>query len=159
MPDKSSIFYLSRFAIIPAILYCIPILFFLKERRFSDTWLLYLGSAVFLVCIFIFGIIFGGKTNNNPDHVYNGYVVPIMGVIFSCIIILLLSVMLTPEVFGQGTGSEALQQTPGSITQSGEHGMLFMLMANAIIINFCGGIFSTIMAKSENAEKNLPPNA
>jgi hypothetical protein len=158
MPDKSSIFYLSRFGLIPAILYCVPILFFLKERRFYDTWLLYVGSALFLACIFTFGILYGGKSNNNPDHVYNGYAVTMLGVIFSCIIILLLSALLTPEVFSTGTGNEALQQTPGSITRSGEHGMLFMLLANAILINFFGGIFSTVMTKGEIAEKNLPPN-
>ncbi|MEO9033149.1 MAG: hypothetical protein ABI285_07885 [Ginsengibacter sp.] len=158
MLNKSSLVYLSRFAIIPAVLYSLPVIFFLKDRRFSDTWLLYVGSALFLCCIFAFGIMFGGKIGNAPDHAYNGFVVTILGVIFSCILILLLSLIITPEVFHFGSGNDALQQTPAAISKSGTHGLLFILLANAIIINFCGGIFSTVMAKGKNAEKNLPPN-
>lgn len=158
MPNKSSIIYLSRFAIIPSVLYSVPVLFFLRDRRFSETWLLYVGSALFLCCIFAFGIIYGGKISNTPEHSYNGFVVTILGVIFSCIFILLLSLIITPEVFHLGSANDTLQQTPAAITKSGTHGILFILLANALIINFCGGIFSTVMAKGKNAENNLPPN-
>lgn len=158
MLNKSSLIYLSRFAIIPAVLYCLPVIFFLKDRRFSDTWLLYVGSGLFLSCIFVFGIMFGGKADKAPHHSYNGFIVTILGVIFSCILILILSLIITPEVFHFGSGNDVLQQTPAAISKSGTHGLLFILLANAIIVNFLGGIFSTVMAKGKNAEKNLPPN-
>ncbi len=101
---------------------------------------------------------FGGKIGNEPDHSYNGFVVTILAVIFSCIFILLLSLIITPGVFHFGSGNDALQQTPAAITNGGTHGILFILLANALIINFCGGVFSTVMAKGKNAKKNLPPN-
>ncbi len=158
MPNKSSLIYLSRFAIVPAVLYSVPVLFFLKDRRFSDTWLLYVGSALFLCCIFVFGIMYGGKVSDVRGHSYNGFTVTILGVIFSCIFILLLSLIIIPEVFHFGSGNDALQQTPAAISKSGTHGILFILLANALIINFCAGIFATIMAKGKNAENSLPPN-
>lgn len=158
MLNKTLLKYLSGFAIIPAILYSIPVLIFLKDKRFSDTWLLYVGSALFLCCIFAFGILYGGKKLVVPNHTYNGFVVTILAVIFSCIFILILSLIITPEVFHLGSGNDALRQTPAAITQTGTHGILFILLANALIINFCGGMFSTVMAKGKNAENNLPPN-
>ncbi len=158
MPNKSSVFYLSRYGIAAAVAYSIPVVFFLKDRRFSDAWLLYLGSALFLICIFVFGIIYYGKNNLNPGRVYNGFVVTILGVIFSCVLILVLTLLLTPDVFGIGSSGDVLCQTPAAITKRGTHGILFMMLTNAVIINFCAGIFSTVMARSKNEEKKLPSN-
>ena len=157
MTDKSKILYLSRFGIVSAILYCIPVIFFLKDRRFSDSWLLYLGSALFLLCVFVFGIMYGGK-NANSKKAYDGFVVTILGVIFSCLLLLILTFILTPDVFGIGSSDDVLQHTPAAISKKGEHGILFMMLANALIINFCAGVFAVIMTRSKNAENKLPAN-
>lgn len=157
MPDKSSIIYLSRFGIVAAVLYSVPLIFFLKDRRFSDTWLLYLGSALFLMCIFTFGILYAGK-NADPPKVYNGFTVSILGVIFSCILILLLTLLFAPDVFGIGSANDVLKQTPPAITSTGTHGILFEMLANAFIINFCAGIFAAVMTRSKSEERKLPPN-
>ena len=71
-----------KFGIIASILYCIPVIFFIKDHRYADTWLLYLGSAIFLMCIFVFGIIYGGKMNDRPSKVYNGFIVTTLGLFF-----------------------------------------------------------------------------
>ncbi|MEO8413569.1 MAG: hypothetical protein ABI472_07905 [Ginsengibacter sp.] len=157
MTEKSKIFYLSRFGIVSAILYCIPVIFFLKGRRFSDTWLLYLGSALFLVSVFVFGIMNDGK-NADAKITYDGFFVTILGVIFSCILILILTFILTPDVFGTGSSADVLQQTPAAISKKGDDGILFMMLANAVIINFCAGVFAAIMTRSKNAENKLPAN-
>ena len=155
---KSSIGYLSRFGIISSVLYCIPVIFFLKDQRYTDTWLLYLGSALFLMCIFIFGIIYGGKTVNQTSKVYNGSIVTILGVIFSCVLILLLTFIFAPGVLGIGSAPDILEHTPPAVSKTNGHGLLFMMFADAIIINFCAGIFATVMTRSKNEEKKLPPN-
>ncbi len=158
MPDKSSVLYLSRFGIISAVLYCLPVILFLKDRQYTDTWLLYLGSAIFLICIFVFGIVYGGKKNVQSSKKYNGFVVTVLGVIFSCILILLLAFILAPGVFGIGSANDVLQQTPAAITKKNEHGLLFMMLGDAAIVNFCKKIFFAVMTRSKNEEKKLPPN-
>ena len=158
MFNKSSISYLSRFGIIASILYCIPVIFFIKDHRFADTWLLYLGSGIFLVTIFAFGIIYGGKTNSQPSKLYNGFVVTTLGVIFSCILILLLTLIFAPGVFGIGSDSDIVRQTPAAISKNNAHGLLFMMLADAVIINFSAGTFSAVMTRSKNEEKKLPSN-
>ncbi len=156
--NKSSIAYLSRFAIISSVLYSIPVIFFLKDQRYSDTWLLYLGSAIFLMCIFIFGIVYGGKTTNQTSKKYNGFTVTTLGVIFSCILILLLTLIFAPGVFNIGPAPDVMKQTPAAIAKNNGHGLLFMMLADAIIINFCAGTFAAVMTRSKNEEKKLPAN-
>ncbi len=158
MSLKPSTLYLSRFGIVLAIAYTIPVIFFLKDRRFSDVWLLYLGSAIFLFLSFVFGIIFGSKNKDNPQKKYNGFTVTIIGVIFSVVLILILTLILAPDVYGIGSANDVLHQTPPAITTSGNHGILFMMLADAIIINFAAGTFSAVIAKSKNEEKKLPSN-
>jgi hypothetical protein len=155
MLKRSSIFYLSRFGIFSAFLYCIPVVFFLKDKKFSDTWLLFLGNALFLFSIFIFGAIYTRKKNNDSKN-FNGFVITFLGVIFSCIIILLLTLVFAPNVYHIGTSNEVLQQTPSTITHKNEHGLLFIMLANALIGNFCAGTFATIIAKSSAEKEKLP---
>lgn len=154
MLKRSSIVYLSRFSIFSAALYCIPVVFFLKDEKYSDTWLLFLGNALFLFCIFILGVINSREKNNNAS--FNGFTITIIGVIFSCIIILLLTLVFAPNVYHIGSSSEVLQRTPAAITQKNQHGLLLMMLANAIIGNFCAGTFAALIAKSTFQKEKLP---
>jgi hypothetical protein len=158
MAYKSKIIYLSRFGIAAAIIYCIPVIFFLKDRRFADTWLLYLGSALFLVITFAFGIIYGFPKNEDPAKVYNGFTVTILGVIASVILVLLLTLILAPDVYGIGSANDVLNHTPAAMGKGGNHSILFLMLANAAIVNFAAGAFSAVMSKGKNAENKLPPN-
>jgi hypothetical protein len=157
MPDKSNVIYLSKFGIAAAILYIIPVIFFLKDRRFSDLWLLYLGSALFLLALFSFGIMYAGK-NAGSSKAYNGFVVTISGVVFSCIFILIFTLILAPDVFGIGSANDALRHAAPAIGSSGNHNILFIMIASAVIINFCAGMFSAVMTKSKAEENKLPAN-
>ena len=158
MPNKSSLLYLSRFGIISSVLYCIPVVLFLRDERYTETWLLYLGSAIFLVCIFSFGLMYGGKKNDDPNKIYNGFVVTTLGVIFSCILILLLTLVFAPGVFNIGSANDVLRQTPAALSKNAGHGLLFSMLTNAIIVNFSAGTFASVMARGKNAENKLPPN-
>ncbi len=157
MPGRSNVVYLIKFGICAAILYIIPVIFFLKDRRFSDLWLLYLGSALFLMALFTFGIMYAGKNPGSPKA-YNGFIVTIIGVIFSCLFIVIFTLILAPDVFGIGSANDALKQAAPAVDSSGNHGILFVMIASAIIINFCAGIFSAVMTKGKAEENKLPAN-
>jgi hypothetical protein len=51
-----------------------------------------------------------------------------------------------------------LRLTPPGIGSSGNHGILFIMIASALFINFCAGIFSAVMTKSKAEENKLPAN-
>ena len=107
------------------------------------------------MCIFIFGIVYGVKASNQTSKEYNGFTVTTLGVIFSCIFILLLTFIFVPGVFDLGSNRDMVKQTPAA---GNGNSLLFMMLADAIIINFCAGIFATVMTRSKNEEKKLPAN-
>ena len=151
MLKRSSVFHLSSFSLLSAGLYCIPVIFFLKDKKFSESWLLFLGNALFLFCIFILAAIYSRK-NNNDQKKFNGFTITFTGVILSCIMILLLALVYVPDVYHAGFSNTVLRQSPPTIP----HGLLFMILANALIGNFCAGTFATIIAKSAAEKENLP---
>ncbi len=155
MLKKSNILYLSRFAIIAAVLYCIPVAFFLKNEQYSQTWLLYVGNALFLISLFVFGTIYAVKKSESTKS-YNGIIVTILGVVFSCVLVFLLIFIFAPGIFNIGSSKDILQQTPAAVGTSNSQGILFFLFADAIIGNFSAGSFSALLTRSKAEEEKLP---
>lgn len=118
-------------------------------------WLLYLGNAIFLVCLFIFGTIYTVKEGDSTKS-YNGFLVTTLGVIISCIFIFLLIFIFAPGIFNIGHTQGVLQQTPATFSKNNKQGVLFILFANSIIGNFTAGTFSAILTRSKAEEKKLP---
>jgi hypothetical protein len=150
MLNNKTFRYLNRFAIVLAIAYIIPVIFFLKDRRFSDTWLLYVGSGLFLVISFLFGILYGHGNADGSPIPYNGFTVAILGVIFSVILIILFTLLLAPDIFGIGV-HHAFRQMPPEMTPNWPGRILFILIFDAVVMNFAAGTFSALMTKGLNA--------
>lgn len=155
MFKKLSIVYLSKFAIICAAIYSIAVLFFLRAESFTGIWILYVGNALFLIAVFLFGMRYG-KTENAPPKKFNGFTLAILGTFYSCIFILILTLIFAPDVFDISNSGGVLQNTPPAITKTNEHGLLFIILANALVGNFIAGCFAAVMARGKNAEKKLP---
>ncbi|MEP6949696.1 MAG: hypothetical protein ABI863_10500 [Ginsengibacter sp.] len=151
MAKKLAFINLIKYGILPAISYCIPVLFFIREDTYSDTWLLYLGNGLFLACMFILGVVYNRKKNINGSVSYNGWVITVISVVLACILILVLLVLFAPGVYHISSTSEIFQQAPAAISKKGSGALLFMLFANAIIGNFCAGTFATLIAKGSSA--------
>ncbi|HEV8082572.1 MAG TPA: hypothetical protein VGP55_05190 [Chitinophagaceae bacterium] len=152
MTIKENFSHFYKYAFVPAILYCIPVLFFIKEDTYRDTWLLYLGNGIFLACLFILKVIYNSKRNTNVSIAYNGWVVTFIGIIFSCMLIVGLLILFVPRANHINSMREALQQTPAAISNRNMYGLWFILFASAIIGNFCAGAFATLIAKGALAK-------
>ena len=155
MFKKAELVKLSKYAIIPAVLYCIPLLFFIKDETYRQTWLLYLGNALFLVSLFIICIVTSRQKNTTSPTSTNGWTITIIGTIFSCVLTLFILLALVPGVFHLGSANEVIQQTPAAITKKNAHDLLFMLFANAIIGNFSAGTFATLIARSASQKDQV----
>ncbi len=139
--------YLTRYSIIPALLYLIPVIFFLTDESFSQTWMLYLGNAFFLCYIFIFTLLFfKNKTDNENSPANTGIAVTIIGIGFSCALIILSIIILAPGLFHFETSTGVLANKPPSFSHTDEAGIWFILFANATIGNLVAGAFSSVMA-------------
>ena len=139
--------YLARYSIIPALFYLIPVIFFLRDESFSQTWMLYIGNAFFLCYIFIFTLLFfKNKTDNKNSPANTGIAVTITAIGFSCVLIILSIISFAPGLFRFATSTGVLANKPPSFSHTNEAGIWFILFTNATIGNFVAGAFSSVIA-------------
>ncbi len=132
------------YAAICAIVYAIPVMFFFNNPDFSNMWLLYLGSALFLM-VMMFAIIklnkkYGENVKTN-SLVLSGHIITLMGVGLTLLIMLLLILINMPEVFSSAPVQDPIVDNKPANTNT----PLFMLMLSAIVGNFSAGSFPSII--------------
>jgi hypothetical protein len=160
MFKKEYLFSYFIFALLAAIAFCIPVLFYLRSPEFQDTWLLFLGNALFLAVISIYILLLNKKNNENASTQNMnaaGHIVTIGGVFLASLISFILLMLYVPDIFGSGTSDTVMENS--HITTSGGRtdGLVFMLFMNAIIGNFSTGSFASIIlpyAAKRNQKKD-----
>ena len=135
-----------KYSILPAILYIIPLIIFILDKTFTQAWLLYLGNALFLCYIFVFGVYYAKQQNNRTSPLSAGLAVTLIGIIFTCILVLVVIVIFAPGMFHIGSSIQALENTPAALPNKNSHGVIFMLFSSAIIGNFTAGSVSSVLA-------------
>jgi len=50
-----------KYSIITAVVYCVPVLFFFMNEKFSNAWLLYLGSVLFAFSVLVSDVLVSKK--------------------------------------------------------------------------------------------------
>jgi len=131
------------FAAVAAIVYCIPVTFFLIQADYVQTWLLYLGNFLFLVVVVQFLFSFNKKRDENAGIITMltaGGIVTVMGIIFSLFLSFLLILILVPGVFHSPAG-KVLEHAPANTEKGNTNGLVFKVIINAIIGNIATGFF------------------
>lgn len=130
-------FYI-KFAIISAILYCIPMVILFTNAVFPNLWLLYLGNGLFICSVLVSVIYINHKADDAAGlrtMLIGGIKITILGVILSCILIILLLTCI----------HERLQQAPSFTIKDKTNGLSYILFFNAIIVNLPGGAFGALL--------------
>jgi len=134
-------FYITR-AIIAAIVYCIPVFFFLRTTEFREVWLLYLGSAFFMVVIASSLLSLNRRYGGNSTTrtlIVSGHVITVMAIVISFIICLILTFFMVPEIYQSG-GGEIVHGKPDSLDN-----ITFILIVGIVVINFAAGSIPSII--------------
>jgi hypothetical protein len=74
-----------------------------------------------------------------------GHIATIVGIIVSCIVAVIALVIFIPDIFSSGTSENAMGDAPAQTGTGKTHGLVFFVFMNAVIGNFCGGSFSSIL--------------
>jgi hypothetical protein len=148
--------YLIKHSILSAIFYIIPVVIFIKNEKFSETWLLYLGNALFLFYVFIFVVYYGKQQNIKTSPIMAGLAITLIGIIFSCVLALAAIFIFAPGVFDIGTLNHALQNTPPTFSAKHSHGIIFILFANATIGNFTTGSVASLLSWAATKQTKTP---
>src|SRR5688572_9012369 len=86
-------------AAIAGILFCIPVYIFIQRADYRESWLLYMGSFLFFIAMWIHTMYDSRKRRDNESTValvFASHVATIMGVVVASVLSFLLLVMLVP---------------------------------------------------------------
>lgn len=152
-----------KYSVAAAILYCIGAFIFLQHRSFSASWVLYIGNMLFAFAIAAFILAFNRKRGENAGAgkmILAGHITTVIGIFF-CVGISLVLLLFVPGVYT--APGAMLQKAPPQMANPG-HEVMTTLIINAILGNFFGGAFISVMLsstvkkdqKGETENKNLP---
>ncbi len=140
--NKGDMPFYIKWALIAAIVYCIPMFFFLRTTEFKEVWLLYLGSAFFMVVIASSLLSLNGRYGGNSTTrtlITSGHVITVMAIVVAFIITLILTFFMVPEIYQKGAG-EIVHGKPDSLDS-----ITFIVAVGVVVINFAAGSIPSII--------------
>jgi hypothetical protein len=135
-------------SLVAALVYCIPLIFFLKSSDYTQAWLLYSGNFLFLLVIMYFLFVFNARREANAGSMAMltaSAITTVMGTIMCVILALILLAVFIPGLFASGTPDKVLINEPANTVNDKAHGLIFMVVANSIIGNISCGMFVSII--------------
>jgi hypothetical protein len=148
MFNRSSLLLYFKHSVFCALLASIPMIFFVRDAKFAETWLLYLGDAFFLFSLFISLILLSKKVGNNASTGYMlmaGHAVTVIAMIIICFITFLVLLIYVPGLLNVGDTYKTLKQAPPNTVEDKTGGLLFILFVNAVIGTFSAGSFTSVV--------------
>jgi hypothetical protein len=135
-------------ASIAAILFCIPAFIYIYKADYTKSWLLYFGSFLFFIVMWVHTMHDSKKRGENESTValvFASHVTTIAGVILSTFFCFLILVALVPGYLDGGMADKILTGEPANIIKDKTNGLSFEVFIAATIINFSVGSFTGII--------------
>lgn len=151
------------YGLLGAVVYSIPVIIFLSNPEYSQSWLLYLGNLLFLFAIVGFLYAFNKRRSENAGTLAMltaGVIATVTGIVISCLLAFLLLVIMVPGYLSPGTTEKVLTGQPANITLDKTRGMSFMVFVTAFIGNLSAGAFVSIIfpfaMKADQTREKVP---
>lgn len=130
---------------IAGLLFSIPVYIYIQFASFRESWLLYTGSFLFVIVIWIHTIRDNKQRAQNESTVsliFNSLMATLAGIIFSCLTCFILLVVLIPGYLDNGTPAKVMTFEPVNIIKDKTDGLSFLVFMAATVVNFCVGLFA-----------------
>src|SRR5215203_4843772 len=104
-----------QFALLGAIAYCVPVVFYIYDATYRQTWLLFLGVFFFLIVSIIHTLQDSRKRRHNVKTfrlMYDSHVITIISIVITVILCFILMAVLIPGYVGNGQPAKALTDNP-----------------------------------------------
>jgi hypothetical protein len=151
------------YSLIAAMVYIIPVIFFLKAADYTRAWLLYLGNFLFLLAIAFFLFSFNRKRERNAGTLVMltaTSIATVIGTALAFILSLGLLFIFVPDLFQPGTTERALAGAPDNSVLDKTNGLMFMVLANSLVGNISCGHFVAIIfpfaMKGDQTKEKVP---
>ena len=130
-----------------ALLFCITAFIYIQSADYTLSWIMYVGSFLFLIVIWTYTMRENKKRKENESTVsliFASHVTTIIGVIISCVICFLLLILLVPGFLGGDTG-KVLTDEPANTVIDRTEGLSANVFIVASLVNFSVGSFAGII--------------
>lgn len=131
-----------------ALLYCTTAGIFIYYESYVQSWVLYMGNALFGMTIAFFLYKYYKRSNYSlkiTQLIVAGGKTIIAGVIISCIICVMLLLIFEPGFFLQAANANNVLKNPPAQLQHGKNGYLLVLLMDAVIGNMGAGSFIAVI--------------
>ena len=148
MLRKVNIYRTTKSGLIAASLFSIPVYFFIRDSTYTDSWLLFLGSFLFLVVIWVHTIRENKKRSENESTIalaFLSHVATLTGIVFSVLFSFILLSLLVPGYLGHGNADQLFTGEPVNVIKDKTDGLSFEVFFAATVINFSVGSFAGII--------------
>lgn len=135
-------------AIVAAVLFCIPVCIYICNAVYTQSWLLYTGSFLFVIVIWVHTLRDNGKRGENESTaalIFASHVATAMGILLASFFSFLLLALLVPDYLDSGMADKVLTNQPANTIHDKTNGLSFQVFMAATIINFCVGSFAGII--------------
>jgi flagellar basal body-associated protein FliL len=151
------------YAFAASVAYCIPVVFFIRDASYTQTWLLYIGNFLFLFIIAAFLFSFNRKRKQNAGTVAMvtaGHIVTVMGIILAVLLSTILMMLLIPGFFDAGMADKVMDDAPANNIKGKTNGLVFEIIVDAIVGNVSAGSFASILfpfaLKGDQTREEVP---
>ena len=120
-----------KYSIITAAVYCVPVLFFFMNEKFSNAWLLYLGSVLFAFSVLVSDVLVSKKLKGLSR--FRAMIAAGAKITFSSIIIAFIVVAVLAFIFR----NNMFRQRPANFDSLYLLLPLSVILVNAMAAAFC----------------------
>jgi len=148
---------------IAGILFCIPAFIYIRSANYEKSWLLYMGSFLFMIAIWIHTMLESKRRENNESTialVFASHAATIVGIVVSCILSFLLLSLFVPGYLSS-SHPKTLTEEPVNIIHDKTEGLSFSVFMAATAVNFSVGFFTAIvlpfiLKKNQTRDSRVP---
>lgn len=136
------------YALTGAVLFCIPVIIYLYRAHYSQSWLLYMGSFLFFIVMWMHTMRDSWTRGHNESTValvFASHITTILGVVLATFFSFLLLVLFVPGYLDRGMADKVLPDEPANTIHDKTNGLSFQLFFAATVINFSVGSFTGII--------------
>lgn len=160
--DRKHIREYMVYGFISAVAYSIFVWLFLRDNKYENFYLLYIGNTALMLIMGIYHYILINRQYEGKRSVammIAGSFMLVTAIVMSLIILTLLIVAYHPDVFARVPQDAIVQDAPDNVPANRPTSLLFMIGMNTILVNLAAGSLVSVLfayAGKRNQVKDQP---
>jgi hypothetical protein len=152
------------YGLMAAVVYMLPVIYYLYNNRYENLYYLYIGCALFMGVIFYYNYKLLDRKYDKRRAVsmlISGHLATLAGIVISCLLAFIAVYIAFPELLSSDSNRQVLPNAHETNQVSRPSYLLLMILSTATIGNFAVGAFISVIvtyAGKRDQTKDKPAN-